>query len=270
VEQLGVNAHGEVLEAGRVPDCYLGLRLDPADDAEAPGVLVVAPAALLHPAVPQPDGTLLYELLTGHPDPAAHELVVLADLTVELRAWPFDTWAKLGMDPHAAADAVIAAWRGGHLKGLQLGGLTVEEALALERPAMTYVREQLRQRLARQVGRAWWRWLHPQQRTLARRPIPVAADTRRLRWCPRWIPPVRTVLLADHPGHRRSLLRPSGLVVAWMLVCGRGHCRSMAMSGACPTRIPDCGSVRTATPTGVAVGRDGVVCGLAVGSLTKT
>jgi hypothetical protein len=32
---------------------------------------------------------------------------------------------------------------------------------------MTYVREQLRQRLARQVRRAWWRWLHP---TSGRRP----------------------------------------------------------------------------------------------------
>jgi hypothetical protein len=30
----------------------------------------------------------------------------------------------------------------------------------LERPATTYVREQLRQRLARQVGQAWRRWLH--------------------------------------------------------------------------------------------------------------
>jgi hypothetical protein len=39
--------------------------------------------------------------------------------------------------------------------------------MALERPAMTYVREQLRGRLARQVGRAWWRWLHP---TSGRRP----------------------------------------------------------------------------------------------------
>jgi hypothetical protein len=56
-----------VLELGRVPDCYLGLRLDADDDAEAGGVLVVAPAALLHPVVPQPDGTVLYELLTGHP-----------------------------------------------------------------------------------------------------------------------------------------------------------------------------------------------------------
>jgi hypothetical protein len=51
VAQLGANAHGEVLEPGRVPDCYLGLRLDPPA-TETPEVLVVAPAALLHPAVP--------------------------------------------------------------------------------------------------------------------------------------------------------------------------------------------------------------------------
>jgi hypothetical protein len=86
--------------------------------------------------------------------------VFLADLTVELRAWPYGTWARLGVDPQAAAGAVIA-WRGGHLNGLQLRGLTGEEALALERPAMTYVREQLRQRLARQVGQAYLRWIHP-------------------------------------------------------------------------------------------------------------
>jgi hypothetical protein len=164
--QLGANALGEVLEPGRVPDCYLGLRLDPPA-AEAPEVLVVAPASLLHPSVLQPDGTVLYELVTGHPDRAPRELVFLADLTVELRAWPTDTWASLGVDPQAVAGAVMAAWRGGHLQGLQLGGLTGEEAMALERPAMTYVREQLRQRLARQVRRAWWRWLHP---TSGRRP----------------------------------------------------------------------------------------------------
>jgi hypothetical protein len=161
VGRLGANAHGEVLEPGRVPDCYLGLRLDPADDDQAAGVLVVAPAALLHPVVPQPDGTVLYELVTGHLDRAADELVFVADLTVELRAWPADTWSKVGVDPKMTAGAVIAAWHGGHLKGLQLGGLTAEEALALERPAMTYVREQLRQRLARQVGQANLRWLHP-------------------------------------------------------------------------------------------------------------
>jgi hypothetical protein len=167
VAQLGANADGEILEPGRVPDCYLGLRLDRAGHAQVAGVLVVAPAALLHPLVPQPDGTVLYELVTGHPDRAAHELVFVADLTCELRAWPYGTWTRLGVDPQAAAGAVIAVWQDGHVKGLRFGGLTGEEALALERPAMTYVREQLRRRLARQVGQAYRRWLHP---TSGRRP----------------------------------------------------------------------------------------------------
>jgi hypothetical protein len=87
VSRLGANALGEVLAPGRVPDCYLGLRLD-SGGAEAVGVLVVAPAVLLHPVVPQPDGTVLYELVTGHPDRTAQELVFLADLAVELRARP--------------------------------------------------------------------------------------------------------------------------------------------------------------------------------------
>jgi hypothetical protein len=51
VAQLARNAHGEVPEPGQVADCYLGLRLDPAADAEDAGVLVVAPTALLHPSV---------------------------------------------------------------------------------------------------------------------------------------------------------------------------------------------------------------------------
>jgi hypothetical protein len=157
---LGPNADGELPQPGRVPDCYLGLRLDPADDAQAAGVLVVAPAALLHPAVPQPDGTLLYELLTGHPDRTPHELVFLPDLAVELRAWPADTWAKVGVDPQAAAGAVVAGWQRGDLPGLRLGALTAEEALALERPAMTYVRAQLGDRLRRQLARAYRRWRH--------------------------------------------------------------------------------------------------------------
>jgi hypothetical protein len=96
---LGPNAHGEVLEAGRVPDCYLGLLLNRAEDVEAAGVLVAAPAALLHPVVLQPDGSVLYELLTGHPDRHPQDLVFMADLTVELRAWPRDTWAKVDVDP---------------------------------------------------------------------------------------------------------------------------------------------------------------------------
>jgi hypothetical protein len=161
VAQLGANAHGEVLEPGRVPDCFLGLRLDPDDDARAAGVRVVASTALLHSSVPQPDGKLLYELVTGHPDRASRELVFLADLTVELRAWPRDTWAKVGIDPQAAAGAVVAGWQRGELLGLRLGGLTAEEALALERPAMTYVRAQLADRLGRQLARADRRWRQP-------------------------------------------------------------------------------------------------------------
>ena len=108
--QLGANAHGEVLVPGRVPDCYLGLLLDPPGDRQAGRVLVVAPAALLHPAVPQPDGTLLYELVTGHPDRQPQELVFVADLTVELRAWPADTWTKVGIDPRAAATRWACGW----------------------------------------------------------------------------------------------------------------------------------------------------------------
>jgi hypothetical protein len=154
VAQLGANAHGEVLEPGRVSDCYLGLLLDPAGDHHGAGVLVVAPAALRQPSVPQPDGTVLYELVTGHPGRAPGELVFLADLTVELRAWPHDTWSKLGVDPQAAARAVVAGWQRGDLLGLQLGELTAEEALALERPAMTLARAWLRDRLAPQLSQA--------------------------------------------------------------------------------------------------------------------
>jgi hypothetical protein len=101
VAQLGVNAHGEILEPGRVTDCYLGLLLPPgpAGEPEAGTVLVVTPAALPRPGVPQPAGSLVYELLTGHTEREPGELVFLADLAVELRAWPKDTWTKLGVDP---------------------------------------------------------------------------------------------------------------------------------------------------------------------------
>ena len=159
--RLGANADGEVLEPDRVSDCYLGLRTDPPSQTEPAGVLVVAPASLLHPSIPQPDGTMLYELVTGHPDRTPHELVFLPDLTVELRAWPADTWSKVGVDPQAAARAVVSGWQRGDLLGLRLGGLTAEEALALERPAMTYVRAQFGDRLQRQLARAYRQWRQP-------------------------------------------------------------------------------------------------------------
>ena len=169
MDQLGPNALGEVLEPGRVADCYLGLLLSPgsAGEPEAGTILIVAPAALLHPRVPQPDGSLVYALLTGHPEREAGELVFVADLTGELRAWPRDTWAKLGVDPDQVTQAVIGCWRDGEVSGLQVDDLGLEEARSLTRPAMTDVRGQLRGRLTARLGRVHRRWLHP---TSGRRP----------------------------------------------------------------------------------------------------
>jgi hypothetical protein len=104
---------------------------------------------------------VLYELLTGHPERLPQDLVFLADLSVELRAWPADTWVKVGVDPQGAGHAVVAGWQRGDLLGRQLGGLTAEEALALQRPAMTLVRAWLRDRLARQLSQADRRWRRP-------------------------------------------------------------------------------------------------------------
>jgi hypothetical protein len=140
VDQLGPNALGEVLAPGRVADCYLGLLLPPgpAGEPEAGTILIVAPASLLHPRVPQPDGSLVYELLTGHPERQPGELVFVADLTGELRAWPHDTWATLGVDSDQVTRAVIGCWQDGEVTGLQIDDLGFEEARSLTRPAMTY------------------------------------------------------------------------------------------------------------------------------------
>jgi hypothetical protein len=136
-----------------------------AEIAPEPGsVLVVAPAALLHRQIPQPHGQVLYELLTGHPDRAPRELVFLADLTTELRAWPQQTWTAVGISPEAALLAMVDRWHADHLKGLELGGVSAEEARALARPAMSYVRGQFRGRLAQEIGRQCLRWLHPTSR----------------------------------------------------------------------------------------------------------
>ena len=58
---------------------------------EAGTILTVGAGTLLHPAVPRPAGSLVYELLTGHPERERGELVFVADLTNELRLWPQDT-----------------------------------------------------------------------------------------------------------------------------------------------------------------------------------
>ncbi len=107
---------------------------------------------------------MLYDLLTGHPDRAPRDLVFLADLTAELRAWPQQNWIAVGISPEVALLAVVDRWRAGQVKALEFGGVSADEARALGRPAMTYVREQLRDRLAREVSRQYLRWLHPTSR----------------------------------------------------------------------------------------------------------
>jgi hypothetical protein len=160
VSELGPNALGKPVDPGRV-DCYLGLPLPPDEDDAQGGVLVVAPRWLLHPAVTQPAGSLVYELATGHPDRQPGELVFPADLTVELRAWPRDTWAAVGVDLDQVAAAVVGCWRRGDFRGLHLPLEPGEDPRALTRPAMILVRGELRERLGRLVAQARRRWLHP-------------------------------------------------------------------------------------------------------------
>jgi hypothetical protein len=62
---------------------------------------------------------------------------------------------------------LLDCWRAGQVKGLELGGVSVEEARALGRPPMGYLREQLRDRLAREISRQYLRWLHPTSRRRA-------------------------------------------------------------------------------------------------------
>jgi hypothetical protein len=168
VSELGPNAFGELVEPGRV-DCYLALPLPPEDEDEGGvgGVLVVAPRWLLHPAVPQPAGSLVYELATGHPDRQPGELVFPADLTEELRAWPQERWAALGVKLRQVTAAVVGCWQRGEVRGLQFPLEPGEDPRALVRPAMTLARAELRERLGRLVARARRRWLHP---TSGRRP----------------------------------------------------------------------------------------------------
>jgi hypothetical protein len=159
VSELGPNVYGEMLDPGRVTDCYLALLLE--DGKGLASVLVVAPRGLLHPAVPQPTGSLLYELATGHPVRESRELIFPADLAEELRAWPRDRSAPLTMELDRVAAMVVGCWQRGDLLGLDLPLEPGEEARALTRPTMALARAALRARLDWQVARARCRWLHP-------------------------------------------------------------------------------------------------------------
>lgn len=70
------------------------------------GVLEVAPSALLHPQIPQPDGRRMYELLTRHlrRDPGA--LIYLSDITDELAGHGL-TWNAVGIYWLDVVDALV-------------------------------------------------------------------------------------------------------------------------------------------------------------------
>jgi hypothetical protein len=83
VAQFGPNALGEVLEPGRITDCYLGLLLPPgpAGEPEAGTVLIVAPAAptsvgCIPPAAADPaTGSCSHRTRRVTPDAAARPRV---------------------------------------------------------------------------------------------------------------------------------------------------------------------------------------------------
>jgi hypothetical protein len=170
VRRLGPNSAGEELSPGAVEDCYLGLLVDQPLAATLPNpgsLVVVGPSALLDARVRQPDGRAVYDLLTGHPDRQPPDLVFLADLAVELRAWQGTDWRALGIDVDGVTDAVVRLARRGQVRARWYQELSAWDAKALGRPAMDYARAELRDRLDGWLSEQFMRWLHP---TSGRRP----------------------------------------------------------------------------------------------------
>jgi hypothetical protein len=164
VRRLGPNSFGEELTPGAVVDCYLGLLVDQllAATLPAPGsLLVVGPGVLLDERVRQPDGRAVYDLLTGHPDRTSRDLVFLADLAVELRAWQEVDFARQGIDVDGVTEAVVQLARRGQVRARWYHQLTAWDAKALARPAMTYARAELRDRVSGWLAEQYMRWLHP-------------------------------------------------------------------------------------------------------------
>jgi hypothetical protein len=170
VRRLGPNSAGKELIPGAVDDCYLGLLVDQplAATLPAPGSLVVAgPSALLDERVRQPDGRAVYDLVTGHPDRTSHELLFVADLAVELRAWRDTDFARQGIDIDGVAEALVQLARRGQVRARWYHDLSAWDAKALGRPAMDYARAELRKRVSGWLAEQYMRWLHP---TSGRRP----------------------------------------------------------------------------------------------------
>jgi hypothetical protein len=88
---------------------------------------------LLHPRVPQPAGSLLYALLTGHPEREPGELVFVADSRWSCAPGPTTPGRAVGVDPDQVTQAVIGCWQDGEVTGLQVDDLSFEEARSASR-----------------------------------------------------------------------------------------------------------------------------------------
>jgi len=93
--------------------------------------------------------------------------VFLADLAVELRSWQDTDWTALGVDVEGVAEAIAQLARRGEVRARWYYELSAWDAKALGRPAMTYARAELRDRVAGWLGKEYMRWPHP---TSGRRP----------------------------------------------------------------------------------------------------
>jgi hypothetical protein len=164
VRRLGPNSAGEELTPGAVDDCNLGLLVDQPLAATLPtsgSLVVVGPSALLDARVRQPDGRAVYDLLSGHPDRRPRELVFLADLAVELRAWQDTNWRTQGIDVDGVSEALVQLARRGQVRARWYHELSAWDTKALGRPAMAYARAELRHRLDGWLSEQFMRWLHP-------------------------------------------------------------------------------------------------------------
>jgi hypothetical protein len=140
VRRLGPNSTGEELSPGAVDDCYLGLLVDQPLAATLPtpgSLVVVGPSALLDSRVRQPDGQAVYDLLSGHPDRQPRDLVFVADLAVELRAWQDTDFARQGIDINGVAEAIVQLARRGQLAPAGTTTSQQGDARALDRLAMS-------------------------------------------------------------------------------------------------------------------------------------
>lgn len=105
--QLGRNAHDAIVEpVGR--RTATSPPLDDADDANAAVCWSSDQPRCCIRVCRSRTGCWCMTLVTGHPDRAPREPLFQADLTNKLRAWPANTWNKVGR-PQAPARAAVAA-----------------------------------------------------------------------------------------------------------------------------------------------------------------